>query len=865
MKKAGIFALVLVLLASFASAQFTEDFSVASAPALQTFQGTPADTYFQITNTGAVASGYTVSVVDSPVAAWLKMAPLSFTLQPGQSQNVLQHLDIPLDTKPGNYPLQTVFTTALGVSQAVTQTIRVDIPQNIELQSAPEKTILACGTATFPISVINTGAFTDSYALTVSKNIASIAAFTGDQVTLASGQNKTLTLSITPTDCTQSGDIPFTVTGVAAGTKARGNLGLTLHIHNTFIPSFSTKNVRLNTDHNAFNVSITNTGDAQATYVFVVTGADFVTVSPKTLTIDSGATGTLQLASSPTQNTAQQKYPLTLTATVQGVQYSSSLVLDLKNPTWLEQHLWLLILIIIVAAIVVVIGAVALVKWLAYTRTPEYKEEQAERQRLAAELKAERDAEKAELAKEHTAERKVKDMEREEARKIKDAQREEARAQKEADREEARKIRDNARLEAKLDRERKLAAKEATAELKASHVLIAKDSLVGDALVTKATSFWWVILVVIVLAALVLGYGFRTFLLANTVAAIIGAAALAVIIILIIIYAVFFGAKKAHQRWVAMKPRKDHELETGWNSGLGQLWTRTKELVPDVAITVRGSRKNPIFVAPEGHVYQYLTLSPDGIADEQIETQRAQFRVSSRWLARHAIAEGSVKLMRSTADGWKGIGTTKVSSDEQWVYYEASFAGFEPLAIVGKSRAQKPAAAGMPGIWMAVLGVVIILALIGGIWYFAHAGTIKTTTIGKPTVSGIPPQVWDEDTRLSLDLSKHFRDPDSDPLTFTYTPVDHIVVTIANSVATFIPEHGWYGTATITFTADDGKGGKVSSNPIQLIVTHVPTPTFWQKVLTGIERYSGYIVAGIVLLVLLIVALEYRKKMSKEE
>ena len=123
---------------------------------------------------------------------------------------------------------------------------------------------------------------------------------------------------------------------------------------------------------------------------------------------------------------------------------------------------------------------------------------------------------------------------------------------------------------------------------------------------------------------------------------------------------------------------------------------------------------------------------------------------------------------------------------------------------------------------------------------------------------GIPNQAWDEDTRLTIDLSAYFKDPDSDPLTYTYTPVENIIVTISGNIATLTPEKDWNGVRTIIFTADDGKGGKVSSNKVTLTVADVAEPTFWSNILSGVERYAAFIVIGVILLVLLIVLLEKR-------
>ena len=116
-----------------------------------------------------------------------------------------------------------------------------------------------------------------------------------------------------------------------------------------------------------------------------------------------------------------------------------------------------------------------------------------------------------------------------------------------------------------------------------------------------------------------------------------------------------------------------------------------------------------------------------------------------------------------------------------------------------------------------------------------------------------------EDTRLKIDLSEYFVDPDGDRLSYVYTPVDNIVITISGDTATLTPEKDWFGEGVTTFTANDGRGGSISSNEVSLFVRDIEEPTFWQNVLSGIQIYAGYIVAGLVILVILIVLLRRKE------
>lgn len=71
---------------------------------------------------------------------------------------------------------------------------------------------------------------------------------------------------------------------------------------------------------------------------------------------------------------------------------------------------------------------------------------------------------------------------------------------------------------------------------------------------------------------------------------------------------------------------------------------------------------------------------------------------------------------------------------------------------------------------------------------------------------------WHENEAFHIDLSKYFKDPDLDALTFSASQPAHIAVSFDGAVATLVPECNWAGNDKIVFTASDGEA--VTDSPI---------------------------------------------------
>jgi hypothetical protein len=82
-----------------------------------------------------------------------------------------------------------------------------------------------------------------------------------------------------------------------------------------------------------------------------------------------------------------------------------------------------------------------------------------------------------------------------------------------------------------------------------------------------------------------------------------------------------------------------------------------------------------------------------------------------------------------------------------------------------------------------------------------------------------------------FNLNDYFEDIDNDELSFSVSGNEALEISISTSgKVTITAPEAWYGIETVVFSADDGNGGNISMNPIELEVEYVsgisiPIPT----------------------------------------
>jgi hypothetical protein len=246
-------------------------------------------------------------------------------------------------------------------------------------------------------------------------------------------------------------------------------------------------------------------------------------------------------------------------------------------------------------------------------------------------------------------------------------------------------------------------------------------------------------------------------------------------------------------------------------------------------------------------IYQTFVVSAN-VENESVSQARLRFRVKKSWMQRHNVTPSTVRLLHLGADRWNSIVAEPVSTDHKYVYYTADADGLGEFAIIGKpgKKAKKEIRLAR---WV-LPTIFVIVALI------ALVSLVIIFNVNRAPTVGIPAQIWKQDTQHTLDLSQYFKDPDGDPLTFSSGRSENIEIMFVDDKAVFTPHYGWHGTERVVFLADDGKGGLVKSNPVELVVEPDVIPTWW-------KRNAGKVLGLSVLVLVILALILFRKQFKK--
>jgi PGF-pre-PGF domain-containing protein len=805
MKRLLPILLITILLLTTVYAQ-QEDFNAFGPVIIKTYQCTQNQFPITITNTGDIASTYYLEV-DGSAASWIKFAPASFNLQPGQSIIVQSFLDAPCDSL-GDYTLDIYILTSYGLEKVIMQDISVEKPLNVDIKANVfSQAIAPCQTAEYDLTIVNPATFTETYTLSLD-SFADQAEISPDQVTLPANTSRDVTIKITPNNCEQTGDYAIVFSAEAEKTGTIAEIDLQLEIEDSGIPVIAEgiNSIKSNLlEESAAEISVFNKGDTAKEYTITVEGQSWVTTDTTSLTIEKQESETFNLFIQPPEGTEQGEYPVKITATDEaGAEYSKEIVIILRSPTFIgklfSDYLWQTIIGIIIFVLIIA-GIYFLVNKLT---SEEYKLARAKR-------KKERAKKKAELKK----------------------QKEKIKAEKEKEKQ---------RKEKELEKEREKAIQKYEQKIRAEYELISKDEIIEGK--TKPTN--WLrnlILFFVILILLAVAVTFRSILWASKYYVLLGL----IILVALLIIRQLSRVGKTIARWRGIILANEALLmHIGWKKGLHQLSFKLDSPAKRVkVIAKKGRTRHAKYIHPKDSVYQYFKIK-SSVQDVDVKEARYRFKVSKKWLRKKEIKEDDIKLAVLKQGSYSKLKTIKEGADEKYIYYRAATDTFGQFAIVGKTSAKEKKKS-----YAGYIIALIILVILG-------AGVIAliTSSDAPITVKGIPPQIWDQDTPHSLELSKYFSDPDGDKLNYHFESPPNMDVQITNGIVYFTPDQGWSGQRVITFTADDGKGGEVKSNPVTLVVKKKLLPQ-------ALVNYLKYVLAGIILLIVIFAIILLRKPVMK--
>lgn len=829
MASAKVWAWFAIFLLALSTVLAAEDFTASGTGRILSYACSPAEGSVTVFNTGTQQSIYTVDA-EGPAKEWVLFVPDSFILNPGQSAVIQEYFAVPCDAEDS---FMDVVIATEELELLLAQDIVVQTANNLQLipQHYVEQ-ILPCDTAEFTFLLHNPADFAETYSLKVSESPEQTM-LSENKLTLPPGTNETIAVTVHPKDCALAGDFSPVLVVRTEKSRIAAEIEMFLQINDSDIPEIAPGIERIRAGYAPQEASfdIDNLGDRSTTYNLKIEGADWVTVQPSQITVDARDTEKVKFVLQPTDSTSQGKYDVTLTARVvaTGKEYTKEFEFVLKKPGLVDDLLGVYLPYTIAGIVALIVLIILIVSGVKKIRSPEFQAKLAERRAERERLRQERLASKEEHRKQREEEKQRKIEEK------KDLEEERIRAEEQAAKEAERRERE-------MEKERVRAQRDYDKQLRRENLVINKDDIVaGIKLPGKKLLKLALLLLVLILIGFMLS--FRNAIAQNAQAILLGIVVLAIILLLHRLR----RRRVARGRWKLALANKVLVLDTKWKRGLTQLSFKLNTVVEKLQVMVKRARPSIPPVAER--VYQTFVITPN-IDTAMVDASRLKFSVKKSWLLRNRVAPDAVRLLRLFGDHWQHIVAERVSEDAKYVYYVADADGLGEFAITGKPSAkkskQKPFQ--LAG-WVlpTAFGIVAVIAIAALLIAFPPSTQPKV---------GIPTQVWTQDTQHTIDLGAYFKDPDNDALAFSSTRTENVEILFIEDKALLTPHYGWSGTERVVFMADDGKGGVVKSNPVDLVVEQNVIPA-------SFKRNAKPVFAVAIVVLLILGAILFRKNIKR--
>jgi len=132
----------------------------------------------------------------------------------------------------------------------------------------------------------------------------------------------------------------------------------------------------------------------------------------------------------------------------------------------------------------------------------------------------------------------------------------------------------------------------------------------------------------------------------------------------------------------------------------------------DVKVTIDILAAPPAEVpAPIMSVYAFFDISTN-VEAGGIREATVEFKISKSWIEQNGIDEGTIKLLRYHNGEWQELSTRLVSSDSEYLYFEATTPGFSLFVATGEKISPSPpppvAPSGLPLLPLVVLSTIAV-------------------------------------------------------------------------------------------------------------------------------------------------------------
>jgi hypothetical protein len=807
--------------AGSAGLQLAEDFTATGTARILAFACSPAEGTITVTNTGDLPNGYDL-VAEGTAKGWVMFAPESFTLLPGQSQTITEYFAIPCNAQ--NAYLDTAIQTE-ELELILSQDLIVQTPNNIVLQPIIySQETMPCKTATFSFLLHNPAEFTETYKLKI-KGAPEQTSLNDNSLILPPHENETITITTVPKDCSLAGDFTPVLAVMTEKTGLAAEIEMFLRINNSDIPEIAPgiKTISAGYAEQEAGISITNLGDRRTAYLARLDAPEWASIDSEQLAISPHETETIKLVLQPNEETPPGRYPATIKLLVEstGTEYTKELTIKLTRPTLatklFAEYLPYTIGGLVLTAVLIILIVAGIKKY----KSPEFQAKLAEKIALREQRKQEKLALKEEKRRQREEERQKREQEKQE--------------------EEERKAKEAEKLQKTLERERMKAQKALEKEIRRDNLVIAKDRIITGFIKKSA---WHLKLAVIALVLLITGFvlSMRNAIAQNTNAILAGITVLAVLLALHRIR----RKRVIRKRWKLALAGQEITIPTRWKKGLAEAGLTLSTVIEKFRLTIRRTR--PSITAPQ-KTYSTFTISHNAETNV-VSNARLTFSIPTKWFKNKNILPSTVRLAHLVSGKWQNITPEIISSDDKRITFSAETNAVGEFAITGKPSAERKAKKTkrniLPALGWTVFGIAALFAII----------SLIVLTPAPQNRFGIPPQVWKQDTEHTIQLDKYFKDPDNDPITFTATRTENIDITITGSKAILTPRYGWSGTERTVFIADDGKGGIVKSNTVDLVVEPKIIPNTWKP-------YAKTILPIALLIIVILGIILFRKQIKK--